>query len=94
MQILIINGGSSSVKWALFDGNMPPRKSLAGRVTGIGSSQAQFTVKDGASVVVDRTLQAPTQQVAVAELTDRLKVTMSLQDVQGALRLPAYLTCR
>lgn len=83
MQILTINTGSSSVKWALFDGNMLCRKSLAGRVTGIGSSRAQFTVNDGASVVVDRTLHASTQQVAVAELTDWLKGAMPLQDVQG-----------
>ena len=46
MQILTINGGSSSIKWALFEQGEPPMRSLQGRLTGIGSAQANFLVKD------------------------------------------------
>lgn len=43
--VLTVNGGSSSIKFALFDNANPPRRILSGRVEGIGLPQGRFTVK-------------------------------------------------
>lgn len=83
MQVLTINGGSSSIKWALFDAGIPLVRSLSGRTTGIGSPRPQFMVKDRATVIVDATSRASTQPDAVGELVDWLKGKLALHRVQG-----------
>lgn len=83
MQVLTINGGSSSIKWALFDDGNPLARSLTGRTTGIGSSRAQFLVRDHSSVIVDQASRASTQQAAVDELVDWLKGKLALERIQG-----------
>lgn len=45
MQILTINGGSLNVNWALFDGNVPPRKSIARCVMGKVGEDAPFVTE-------------------------------------------------
>jgi acetate kinase len=59
MNILTINGGSSSIKWALFDSQPKLRKRVTGRVTGIGSKQARFL-----DVVADLFLNERKQRTA------------------------------
>ena len=44
-RILTINGGSSSIKFALFEPENALRRILAGRIEGIGLSQGSFMVK-------------------------------------------------
>ncbi len=43
-RILTINGGSSSLKFALFDRDHPPRRLLSGRIERIGLTDARFVV--------------------------------------------------
>ena len=43
--ILTVNGGSSSIKFALFESANPSQKVLAGRIEGIGQPQGTFAVK-------------------------------------------------
>ena len=43
--ILTVNGGSSSIKFALFEANGAMRRMLAGRIEGVGLPQGAFQVK-------------------------------------------------
>ena len=45
VNVLTVNGGSSSIKFALFESAKPLRRVLAGRIEGIGRPAGQFTVK-------------------------------------------------
>lgn len=42
---MTINGGSSSIKFALFDAGGALRRSLSGEISGVGRAQANFQVK-------------------------------------------------
>jgi acetate kinase len=44
--ILTINGGSSSIKFSLYQTGPQPEKNCTGQITGIGSPVATFTVND------------------------------------------------
>ncbi|MBA2434120.1 MAG: acetate/propionate family kinase, partial [Chthoniobacterales bacterium] len=43
--VLVLNAGSSSLKFALFGGGAPPVRILSGNIDRIGSSEATFTLK-------------------------------------------------
>jgi len=43
--VLVINAGSSSLKFALFENAAPPVRTVAGAIDRIGSGQASFTLK-------------------------------------------------
>jgi acetate kinase len=43
--VLTVNGGSSSIKFALFESGEPLRRTLAGRIEGISLAQGRFEVK-------------------------------------------------
>jgi acetate kinase len=43
--ILTVNGGSSSIKFALFESTNPSQRVLAGHIEGIGQPQGKFAVK-------------------------------------------------
>ena len=43
--VLVLNAGSSSLKFALFENAAPPVRTVAGAIDGIGSGQASFTLK-------------------------------------------------
>ena len=43
--VLTVNGGSSSIKFALFEANEAMRRILAGRIEGVGLPQGRFVVK-------------------------------------------------
>ena len=70
-QILTINGGSSSIKFALFEAGEPLRRSLDGSIDRIGLSDATFTVKG--SEKFSRALAVPNHTVAVNVLMDWLE---------------------
>jgi acetate kinase len=76
--ILTINGGSSSIKFALFEADAAPRRILAGRIEGIGFPQSSFTVKgrDTASSF-SRPLTAPDHSAAVNALMDWIEKTIN-----------------
>ena len=45
LSILTINGGSSSIKFALFEAGDPPRRILEGGIDRIGLAEATIRVK-------------------------------------------------
>jgi acetate kinase len=70
-RILTINGGSSSIKFALFEAGAPLRRSLEGAIERIGLPEATMRVK-GLSQAdnFSRPLAAPDHTVAVGALMD------------------------
>jgi acetate kinase len=73
-RILTINGGSSSIKFALFEAGESPRRLLAGEIERIGLPDASFQVK-GLNQADDfsRSVTAPNHTVAVDVLMDWLE---------------------
>ena len=69
--ILTINGGSSSIKFALFEASEPLRRILGGGIERIGLPEATLRVKglDPADNV-SRLVKAPDHSVAVGTLMD------------------------
>jgi acetate kinase len=69
--ILTINGGSSSIKFALFEADSALRRSLAGRIEGIGLPQGRFMAKgQNAADNLSRPLTSPDHATAVNVLMD------------------------
>ena len=70
-QILVINGGSSSIKFALFENGESLRRILAGRIKGIGLPQRHFEVKGAnAGDNFSKPIAAPDHAAAVNVLMD------------------------
>ncbi|QBB70713.1 acetate/propionate family kinase [Pseudolysobacter antarcticus] len=70
-RILTINGGSSSIKFALFDAVSTPRQILSGMIDGIGLSDATFRVKHVTPAdSFSREVTAPDRAAAVGMLMD------------------------
>src|ERR1700733_2557568 len=46
--VLTINGGSSSIRFAIFEASRPPRRLLQGKMERIGSDDASLTIDRGA----------------------------------------------
>ena len=73
-RILTINGGSSSIKFALFEGGESPRRILAGQIERIGLPDASFHVKGlNQADNFSRSVTAPDHSVAVGALMDWLE---------------------
>ena len=70
-RILTINGGSSSIKFALFEAGEPLRRALDGSIERIGLPDATFAVKGSENF--SRPLAAPNHTVAVNVLMDWLE---------------------
>lgn len=69
--MLTINGGSSSIKFALFEAGQPIKRLLDGRIERIGQEDAQFAVRSNVeSECFSRSVQAPDHTAAVNVLTD------------------------
>lgn len=69
--ILTVNGGSSSIKFALFATTSPLRRILAGKIERIGSPSALFSAKgDSPTDSFSRSISAPDHQAAVGTLMD------------------------
>jgi len=72
--ILTINGGSSSIKFALFEAAGALKRILSGQIEGIGFSQSVLKVKGpGESDNFSRPINAPDHTVAVNILMDWLQ---------------------
>jgi len=70
-QILTINGGSSSIKFALFDADASPKRIVAGGIERIGLPGATWNARelDGADTF-SRSVPAPNHKAAAAILMD------------------------
>lgn len=63
--VLTVNGGSSSLKFALFESADPPVRRLSGRVERIGPAGARLVVSAGAGTPTEeRPVDAPDQRAA------------------------------
>jgi acetate kinase len=70
-RVLTFNGGSSSIKFALFETGELLRRILAGRIEGIGLSQGSFTIKNSDEVQnFSRSIIVPDHMAAVNVLMD------------------------
>ncbi len=70
-RILTINGGSSSIKFALFEADGSPRRMLEGAIDRIGQAQATLRVKGlDLADIFSRPLNALDHAAAVAALMD------------------------
>ena len=70
-RVLTINGGSSSIKFALFETGDPLRRILTGGIERIGLPEATFWVKGmNEADNISRSVTAPDHTVAVAALMD------------------------
>jgi acetate kinase len=71
--VLTINGGSSSIKFAVYTTGQAPNRVVSGGVDRIGLGEAMLTIReaDGQSAAADR-IDAPDHASAVGALLDRL----------------------
>jgi acetate kinase len=71
--VLILNGGSSSIRFALYDGGEPLRRQLHGKVDRVGLSGTILTADDATGQVLDsRSIATNDRRSAVAFLLDWL----------------------
>jgi acetate kinase len=71
--ILTLNTGSSSVKWALFQGGSSPVRLAAGKLERIGLQDGILSVTDSATGRSDRrTIQVPDHAASVHVIVDQL----------------------
>ena len=69
--VLTVNGGSSSIKFALFEAGAAPRRMLEGSIEGIGLPQGSFAVKGpDPAENFSRPVAAPDHTAAVSLLMD------------------------
>ena len=81
-RILTINGGSSSLKFALFERADPSARLLSGRVDRIGLEHARWVVaQDDGGRKEDRPVDAPDQKAAVHLLIDWLQRTIGFAEI-------------
>jgi acetate kinase len=71
-QVAVFNGGSSSIKFALFDASRPPPRAptWSGQIDGIGA-KAAYRDSDGTSTPLDLDTDAPSH-AALAHIRERL----------------------
>jgi acetate kinase len=83
--ILTINGGSSSIKFALFEADAALRRVLAGSIDRIGLPNPTFTVKGpGPADRLERAVAAPDHSAAVMELMNWVEAR-GAQDALGGV---------
>ena len=71
--ILTLNGGSSSIRFAVYEAGAPPRKLLGGKIQRIGLADASLSVDAaGADPPTHRTVEAGDHESAVKSLMDWL----------------------
>ena len=81
-RILTINGGSSSLKFALFERTDPTSRLLSGRVDRIGQEDARWVMAQaGGGREEDRRVDAPDQKAAVRLLIDWLEHAVGFTEI-------------
>jgi acetate kinase len=83
--ILTINGGSSSIRFAVYDAGETPRRRLAGKIDRIGMSGTNLTVHEAAgNSPAPRRLAAADHRTAAAFLLDWLEAQPAFASVKAA----------
>jgi acetate kinase len=81
---LTINGGSSSIRFALFDMDGPPRRLLAGKVDRVGVSGTTLTAKDASGQRLEgRTIATIDEASAVRALLDWLETQPAFASIKA-----------
>jgi acetate kinase len=81
-RILTINGGSSSLKFALFERTDPSARLLSGNVDRIGLDDARwFVAYSGGGRAEDRAVHAPDQKAAAGLLIDWLEGAVGFAEI-------------
>ena len=82
--LLTINGGSSSIRFALFDGGEPLRRLLDGKVDRVGLSGTNLTFKDATGQLQNsRTIDSSDCHSAVGFLLDWLEKQQAFASVKA-----------
>ena len=80
--ILTINGGSSSLKFALFVRTDPSTKLVSGKVDRIGLEDARWVMAySGGGGTEDRQVDAPDQKTAARLVIDWLEIAVGFQEI-------------
>ncbi len=83
-RILTINGGSSSIKFALYEPGAPPRRLLIGSVDRVGQPGSKLTARNATGQsLADQTVEAPDAARAAQELLAWLADSGRLDRVQA-----------
>jgi acetate kinase len=83
-RIVTINGGSSSVKFAVFSAGNPPVRMLSGQVEQIGQGGSRLVATGAAGEKVeDRSIDAATHEQAAEQLIEWLATKVGLQNVKA-----------
>jgi acetate kinase len=83
--VLTINGGSSSIRFAVYEAGEPPRRRLDGKIDRIGVSGTNLIVNDAAAKPpVLRRLAAADHRTAVGGLLDWLQTQPAFASVKAA----------
>src|SRR5437660_3202944 len=80
-RILTINGGSSSIKFALFEIGTSPGRLLTGKIDRIGLPDAELSVTGADQHRDSRHVNAPSQAAAITELMNWLAQWMGQGEV-------------
>src|SRR5258708_36141341 len=84
--LLVVNGGSSSIKFALFPAAAPGQKIASGKVERIGLAGATLTVRKGNEIAIATNIDARDHRKAIHVLLDWL----DSQDLLKELGLVAH----
>ena len=79
--VLTINGGSSSLKFAVFTAFDPIERILAGRVERVGLGESRLIVGDGGGQREELAVEAPDQAAAVGLVLERLAQDLGLDRI-------------
>jgi acetate kinase len=83
-RVLTINGGSSSIKFALFGASNPPQRLLEGGIERIGQPEATLRVKDlNGAGDLSRLVAAPDHTAAVGALMDWIVERLGQEALTG-----------
>jgi acetate kinase len=82
--VLTINGGSSSIRFAVYETDEPLRRRLAGKVDRVGLSGTTFTFNDTSGKSQDsRAIEASDRQSAIAFLLDWFETQNVFESVKA-----------
>jgi acetate kinase len=81
--VLTVNGGSSSIKFALYRADSPTTRLLAGKIERIGLPKPAITIHDGVEKAAPRVIRAPDHRAAGAFLIDWLDRHVGFDRVDG-----------
>ena len=73
--LLILNAGSSSLKFGIFDGTAPPRRISSGVIDRIGSAKSTFKLKAAEQETTRPGISAPEHVSALEYLLEQLAET-------------------